>query len=291
MRPARSRLIVGAACLACLAAPGVAQDDPPAGTPSDPPADLLRGPSVPDEVSRTLVQRGMTRGFVPVEGRPEIAAVRLLDLDEAASARVGEAVNERTVRLATLLVDRIDVVREITDAVLVDQDADRVRELQLALWDEIDEGRPRDPLLDAMGDALTPDQIVEAGALLDEYWGAWIDWELRNRAGLEGDRLAEARRRTRERLGFALFQAELREAYDVSLRRYREAMEAIYNAVDPTDEQRAAIRSLVIQHIKDTRLEATIEQRRAAMRRIYDLLDPERQGKLFDYMLRVALPG
>ena len=60
-------------------------------------------------------------------------------------------------------------------------------------------------------------------------------------------------------------------------------------AIEPTPEQREWIRNHVIQHIKDTRLSPTLEQREALMLEIYDMLDEPRQTKLFLYMTRAAM--
>ncbi len=252
-----------------LAAPAPAQPDP------------LRGPDVNQRESKTLVHRGMTREFTPVEGRPEAAALELLDLDADTAARARAVVDARATDIAMLLVDEIDSVREITDQMTAG-DTGAARQTLLKLWERYEPGRPRSPLLVELGEILSPEQMVETRRLLDEYWDAWIESE-----GAAGG----TRREVERRLAFALFQQEVREAYDISLRRYKQALDAIYDATDPTPEQREAIRNLVIQHIKDTRLQADPEQRRAAMRRIYDLLDQQRRAKLFDYMLRVALPG
>jgi hypothetical protein len=128
--------------------------------------------------------------------------------------------------------------------------------------------------------------------LLDEYWSAWIDWESRGEMDeAETPRERPLRReRTSRRLAFQLFQEEVRAAYELTLRRYRDVLEGIYQAVEPTGEQRRAIRDVVIEHIKATRLKATPHDRRAAMHEVYDLLDDERRAKLFDYILRVAVP-
>ena len=62
------------------------------------------------------------------------------------------------------------------------------------------------------------------------------------------------------------------------------------STVEPTEEQREAIRSVVIEHIKATRLEASPQQRRDAMHEIYRLLDDDRKQKLYDYLLRIVVP-
>ena len=261
---------------------------PETRAPTDVPApaqelpDPLRGPSVETRELKTLVHQGMTRGFARVEGRPEAAALELLELDAETAARARAVVDARATELAMLLVEEIDSVREITDRMTAG-DGEGARRTLLALWERFEPGMPRSPMLDGLSAVLDDDAMAEMNRLLDEYWDAWIE--------SHAPATDAQRAQIQNRLAFELFQQEVREAYDISLRRYRQALDAIYNATDPTPEQRSAIRDLVIQHIKDTRLSATPEQRRAATRRIYDLLDSERQAKLFDYILQVALPG
>ncbi len=246
----------------------------------EPTPDPLRGPSVPEYKTRTLVHHSMMQGFSPVEGRPESAALELLELDEATAARARAAVDARSLELAMMLVDEIDTVREITDQ-MASGDTKAARETLAALWDRFEPGRPRSPLLNDLGEILTPEQMAEMHRLLDEYWDAWI----------RGTGLIDpaARQSTQDRLAFELFQAEVREAYDASLRRYREALDAIFTAIEPTTEQREQIRSIVIEHIRQTRLSPTIAQRREAMTKIYRLLDDDRRERLFDYMVRFVV--
>ncbi|MCB9844701.1 MAG: hypothetical protein H6811_01765 [Phycisphaeraceae bacterium] len=251
----------------------LAQDDP------------LRGPPVPDEQRLTIVDRAMTGEFRPVEGRPEIAAVRLLDLTDDQWASVQEIVRDRATAAAMLLVDRIDEVREITDAMSAG-DRETASRLSLDLIEALDPGSPRDPLLALFDDTLGPDQRSRLRAILNEYWREWARWELRDAT----DRGPEAIERTERALAQRVAQRELQEAYEVSLRRYRESLEAVYAAVEPTPQQRATIRDLMIEHIRATRLEATPAQRRETMRAVYRALDPERQERLFEYVVRVVLP-
>lgn len=282
MTPLRCRLLC--VCLALLAAAPAAAE----AQESDP-EQPLQGPAVPDDVARTLVGRGMTGEFQRVEGRPEAAAVALLNLDAAARQRVEDVLDDRAMSVALLLVDHIDDVREITEA-LAAGEGERARELLRAMWDHLDPGRPRDPLLTPLAEALTPEQLAEVARLTDEYWQALLRWELRSRDDLGGDARLAAEREVLERLAFQLFQEEVRQAYDATLRRYRDVLQGIEDAVEPTDEQRAAMRDIVIDHIRETGIAATPAQRRAATLEIYRLLDDERRERLFDYLLRQIVP-
>ena len=263
------RILHAAVAIACLAGTVAhAQRDDP-----------LRGPDVAERDTRTLVGRTMTGAFVRVEGRPEVAAANLLDLDDETRARVDAIVDDRAMALRMLLVDEIDTVRDITDA-MTEGDRDRAAALSDRLHRAMDADTPRDPLLEPIAAVLPDDRAAELRRLVDEYWSAWIGAAARR---------AETPDETTDRLGAQLFQREVREAYDASLRRYRDALEAIYQAVEPTPEQRAAIRELVIEHIRATRLDATPAQRRDAMLRIYQLLDDERQERLFAYMTSLVV--
>jgi tRNA-dihydrouridine synthase len=250
-----------------------------AGQPEDTP--LLSGPEVSETKMQSLVHRGMTGGFVRIEGRPEFAAARVLDLDADALERVRDIEADRGVSLVVMLIDRIDDLRDMTDATTAG-DAQAARAIMRSMWEDHDTKEPVLPSLKALGDALLPEQLAETQRLADEYMHAWAE-EQRT----EGETVEQAK----QRLAFQLFQEEVRYAYDASLTTTRQALEGIYNAVNPTPEQREEIRTIVIDHIKHTRLKATPEQRREAMRRIYDMLDEDRKGKLFDYTMQIVVPG
>ena len=136
-------------------------------------------------------------------------------------------------------------------------------------------------MIDEIGQSLTPESFEEVKRLSEEYFQAWIkDAALGN----------ETPEQTRTRLAFQLFQEEIYRAYEASLRQTQQALQAIYNAVEPTPEQREQIRSVIIEHIKRTRLSATPNDRRKVMRQIYDLLDESRKAKLFDYAMQIVIP-
>lgn len=253
--------------------------------------DMLRGPKVPDGAQRTLVHEGMRSGFQRVEGRPEAAAVRLLDLEPERLAKAQAVFRDHDMRIAMMLVDRIDDVRVISDAVVAG-DREESERLLRALWLVHDPKQQRSPLLEGLAPLLTPEELGEVRRLVDNYWAAWIRAETPAQAAdLDEPQRAELLARVESRLSFRLFQEEVQLGYELTLRRYREAMDSIYAAVEPTDEQRASLRSIILDHIKETRLEATQAQRRAAYHAMYQALDDARREKLFDYLLRQVVPG
>ncbi len=250
--------------------------------------DPLRGPAVPQTVARTLVARNLQGDFLPIDGRPENAAIAIMQLDGATRERTRAVGTERAVAIGMLLVERIDTIKEITDANIAGNQA-RGTELLQGLWFALDGETPaRFPLLKQLEGALTPDQSAELKKLVEEYWKAWADWETRGMM----EATPERRREAEGRMAFALFQREVGEAYERTLRPYRERLEGLYTALEPTPEQRSAIRDVYIDFIRETRLQPTPEQRRGAVRRIYDLLDEERRARLFDLIvLQVDMGG
>lgn len=278
-----SRTVLGTAILACLTlSMGVfAQEQEP--------GDALRGPEVPDRTKRTIVHHTMTGTFQQVEGRPEAAAVEALELDETTRAAAAAIVEQRSVDVALLLVREIDRVKLISDAVVA-QEGERSRALLVELWEHFEPGRPHAPLATSFAELLDETQTAELHRLIEEYWDAWIDWELRDAGEIQPDALAGVVEETRARLAFQLFQQEVGEGYEATLRRYRDAMEGIYNAVEPTEEQREAMREILIDHIRATQLTPTPEERRASMIRMYRVLDEERRERLYEYLLRQVVP-
>ncbi|MFG0259388.1 MAG: hypothetical protein ACF8LK_03465, partial [Phycisphaerales bacterium JB041] len=117
-----------------------------------------------------------------------------------------------------------------------------------------------------------------------------VAWQSRGRNVADPERAAAARAQTERQLAYEMFAAEVRAGYNATLLRYRQAMDALYEAVQPTDEQRERMRAILIEHIRETQLQPTPAQRRATNRRIYDLLDEERRGLMFDYLLLRVVP-
>ena len=254
------------------------------------PADTLRGPRVERDQLDTIVITDMSGNFTPVEGRPELVAFARVCDDPDDLARARELGTARVFDLAELLVDEIDTVRTITDAI-AEGNTTYAQTLLAQLRLRHDPDMLRDPLRAELEPMLEAHQRDRFDRILDEYWDAWIAANTpESEQDMQGrPRTPVVHQRIENRLNNQLFQQDIARAYEYSLRRYQGAMTAIYDAIEPTPEQRAWIRNRVIQHIKDTRLNPTLEQREALMLEIYDMLDEDRQTKLFLYMTRAAM--
>ncbi|MEQ8318038.1 MAG: hypothetical protein RIE77_00830 [Phycisphaerales bacterium] len=276
----RSMSILVGSCIVLTVTPVVlSQEDAPG---------LLSGPAV--EAQATIVRYGMDGRLQPVAGRPEIAAAQVLiaarSLPTEVAERVREINTQRGESIRMLLVDELDTVREVTDLITAGED-EAARDEMRALWQRFESGMPHAPLLEALAEAVGEPHADELRRINEEYWAAL----LQERAGGMMDRRGErAMTAARERLAFQVFQQEVREGYDLTLRRYRELLESIYTGVEPTEAQREAIRDVVLEHIETTRLAATPEQRRATMVKIYQELDESRRERLYALLLRQVVP-
>lgn len=254
------------------------------------PADTLRGPSVPRDALESIGTSDMNGRFTPVEGRPELAAFIIVcdDPEDLAAAR--ELGTERTFELAELLVDEIDTIREITDANAAGNTA-QAQMLLAQIRKQFDPDLLRDPLRPALEALLNADQRARLDRILTDYWQRWVSANTpEDQMNKQGQPRNQATyQRIENRLNNQLFQQDIASAYEYSLRRYQTAMQAMYDAIEPTPEQRAWIRTRMIEHIKETRLKANDEQREALMLEIYSMLDDDRKIKLFGYMTRAAL--
>jgi hypothetical protein len=275
--PLRVRSNSGAFAFACAAGLVIASSMIAVSPSAQDAKDVLRGPSVSEQTAKTLVAHDMMGRLVLIEGRPEEAAFELLAVEEERRELARAAVQQRSVELGLALVEHIDLLKQSADA-QKSGDENAARDLAQQLYDTLDPTHARDPMLEVFESLLTGDELVEMRRLLDEYWNAWIDRELVN-AQVRDE---ATRERVQRRLAQRLFQQELQRTYRWSIRPYRERLDLIYSAVEPTDEQRQAIRTIIIDFIRETRLEPTVEQRLDALKKIYLLLDDDRRTRLFE---------
>lgn len=271
---ALTTLTLALAALAALSAATALAQPEPADQPMQPPNDqpLLAGPQVRDSAADTLVQRDMQGRFQRLDARPEEAALTRMVLDPEQRERARAVIGDRAASLRRHLVDNIDLIRESTDAIRAGDQA-TARRLARDLYDSFDPAHERDPLLAPLAAVLSPDEHTELTRLVDEYWDSWIDAELRASPG-------QPREQVRDRLILEQFQSELTTAYRYTLQPFQQKLDAIYAAVEPTPEQRAAIRAAVIEYIRDGRLQPTADQRAILARTIYQALDEPRRIKL-----------
>ncbi|MGD9690862.1 MAG: hypothetical protein AB7K52_15030 [Phycisphaerales bacterium] len=262
--------------LALLAGAALVQAQPPSETPEPreraPAAapDPLGGPRIDDRAGHSLIRRDMGGRLVRIQGRPERAALDLVEIDPDRRAAAISEIEARDRELRAHLVARIDLVKESTDAQRAGDRA-KVQRFAQELHQSFDPDQQRDPLLDRLRAVLAPKEHAELTRIVHEYWDAWLDQE---------QRPGQFRVDVEARLASTLFQEEIRQAYEVTLRPLQQKLERIFEAVDPTPEQREAIRGALIAYVRANGLQSNPDERLRLARAINEALDEDRRLRL-----------
>lgn len=272
-------LLLGAMFLPIAAADDAPMNKAPGGATAPGPGEsapaedsILRGPSVPDDLVRTLVSQDMAGRFQRVEGRPEVAALQLLQLSPETRRAAVMVVEARASSIRDFLIDHIDEIKESTDAAAAG-DNKKAERMRRELYERFEPDRARDPLVEPLSKVLSSDESAELKRLLDEYWAAWVDAESNGAP-------VDKREAMQRRFVGEIVQNEFRSAYEYTLRPIQRRLDRIAEVVEPTPEQRQAIRLALIAYVKESRLRPTPEQRLALSRAIYEAIDEEQRIKL-----------
>tara|TARA_R110000782_G_scaffold54637_11_gene115539 strand:- start:27111 stop:27938 length:828 start_codon:yes stop_codon:yes gene_type:complete len=247
----------------------------PASAQPDAASTPLAGPKVSERVTNTLIERDMQGRFRRIEGRPEVAALARIPIDPVRREDARRVIEDRAGALRAHLVEHIDLIKASTDASIAGN-TEEVRRIQLDLYRLFEPAGERSPLLSPLEPVLSAEEFGEVKRVVNEYWDAWVAAEAGN--GMMDAAASEALER---RLAYELYQQELAYAYESTLRPFQQRLERIYTIVEPTDDQRAAIRAAVIKYIRDAGLTPTPDQREELARSIYDALDEPRRFRLF----------
>jgi hypothetical protein len=243
---------------------------PEAGAPGEAPA--LGGPSVKDREVTSLVRMDMNGKLVRLDVRPEQAALDLIVLEPETRERARAAVERWKEAVAQHLVDNVELVVQYTDANRAGDKAG-AKKAGDELFERFDAAKRRDPVVEYLEGVLTPDELARLRGIVDEYWEALITAEI-------GGKKDQDRDKVQRRLSMGMFQGEAVAAYGAFFKPLERKVEAVFTAVDPTPEQREAIRDAAVRYVREGRLHPGDEERHALARRVYDALDEERRVKL-----------
>ena len=244
--------------------------------PAPPDDNILRGPDVED---RGLVRIDFRGRFEPVQGRPILAAIALLD-DPQLSEAARKAADNRLVELSDFLLDEIELIRDATDAQR-ERDRKRARKLYHQLWDRFDPDHTRDPLLHTLESKMSDEQLTTVSNLLDDYWNTFYEWELQDAKKQDDTAWAEIR----NALSFDQFQRELQQAYRISLQPIAATLERVYAAADVDEEQKHIIRDIVIDYVKEFGNQPSADARVDVSMKIFDSLTPDQRRRFLDALI------
>lgn len=280
LRPNAVKVVVGVVLLVIdvSAVFSQAQVETPAS--EDPDASVLSGPNVRDRSAESLVSTTMEGRFNRLNVRPEQAAIEKLALDTAQRERARQVLEERSEAMRRLLLDNLDRI-EVSEELLKPNDQSAVRKLASELYAERDEsgGLLRDPLLEPLAGAIGKDLEVQLKAMVDEYWEAVIEEELRSASK------GKTREQATQRLMIESFRREVVSAYDATFRPLQRKLDNIVTTVAATPEQRVLIRSAMIAQVREARFMPNPEQKASLARAIHDVLDESQRLKLIESAL------
>jgi hypothetical protein len=298
-------LVTVVGCATC-AATAVSSDDD---------ADSLAGPKVvaPTDKKLSIVRRDFQGHVEQLEERPEIAAARLLTLDDATRAKVDEAIAKRAVLVSQITLDNYETFLKLqsefaggppTTAEQRQQRMASVRTLR-----EFAKPLFEPAFAEALAALVPTEQAKHFRAMVSEYKDAIVSMEAARgkatRAGEDkadqtdeamGDGMSEVattRRgsaraeRIRARIDNEVFEVrqvgrEMGQAFNAFAEQRQRQGEELYTLIDATPEQRAKIDKIVRERGETAALKPSEEHRREIFQRVLKELTPEQRRKLLD---------
>lgn len=251
---------------------------------ADPPP--LAGPRVESAFRpATLVETDYAGKVRRVEGTPEEAALRLVDLHPAERAEVDRILQQRARILDDIVRDNLLLLNRIDTASKAGRRLDTFLSL-VELYAEFQPIRDRGLLHDEIETALPDPARAEFNRLISEYWDALIAEGLRERGQAE-----EAPRRVeivlRER--FEIFGREIERSF----RRYEmtaveDVLDRVLRGLNLSDDQERATGPIVDRLAQAIRADAPEQERGVIVLQLMAFLTAEQQAKLIEAFGRLG---
>jgi hypothetical protein len=297
------RVVTAVSVLSMLAGGARADDD----------ADSLAGPKIAAKEAEklTIVRRDFQGKLERLEERPEIAAVRILPLDEATRAKVDAIIAERAVVVSQITLEHYDLFAKFQGAFAPGPVSAESRRERVALVRELREvAKPlfEPAFVETLAKAMPSEQATDLREMVREYREAVMASDAAERSGQAGSRdemtmsgegdgeaaddetsPTEGRRAARgERMRRAidaqvyevrLVGREMGKSFQTFIADRQQRAEELYALVDVTPEQRAKIDAIVRKDGEAAALMPTDAQRRERFAKILAVLTPEQRKK------------
>ena len=238
-------------------------------------ADPLSGPKVVEHTRpATLVKREMGGSLVPLDTRPEQAAIDLLGLSESERAAADKVLQERFAQVSKALSEHYDLFLKIATArkggASREEQAPLLREFAAAERSLLDP-----PLADRVADMLPKAKVAQFRALVREYSDALMKEE----ASKRGNEQPVGERRAAMRAEIGLTLREMGRALKATVDDRRERTDELIQKLDVTPEQEARIRAIIREVAGKDAIKGELkeEKRREMMRKIFAELTPEQR--------------
>lgn len=303
------RVITAVGVLAALAGTARADDD----------ADALAGPktSVAAPARLTIVKRDFQGRLEQLDERPEVAAVRLLTLDDPTRAKVDALLSERADVVASLATEHYSEIFKLQSELQVQsaggaisRDARRARREILLQLREIAKPLLTPPLVETLASALPESQATQLRYMVKDYRDAAIASESNARSAgtqqsatdnaadpaadtmMKDDpatpavsRKQPAGARLREQIEGQIYDLrlagrEVNRAFQTFIADKQEQGERFLTLIDATPEQRAKIDKILREKGEAALINPTPAQRQENFQRILAELTPQQRRKL-----------
>ncbi len=301
------RVVTAVSVLSMLAGGAWADDD----------ADSLAGPKIAakDAEKRTIVRRDFQGKLERLEERPEIAAVRMLPLDEATRAKVDAIIAERAVVVSQITLEHYELFAKFQGAFAPGPVSAESRRERVALVRELREvAKPlfEPAFVETLAKAMPEEHGNELREMVGAYREAVMASDAAERGGqtetrdetmmsgeAEGAKAAdeeksptEGRRggrgdRMRRAIDAQVYEVrlvgrEMGKSFQTFIADKQQRAEDLYALVDVTPEQRAKIDAIVRKDGEAAALMPTDAQRRERFQKILAVLTPEQRKKFMD---------
>jgi hypothetical protein len=298
------RVVTAVSVLSMLAGGAWADDD----------ADSLAGPKIAakDAEKRTIVRRDFQGKLERLEERPEIAAVRMLPLDEATRAKVDAIIAERAVVVSQITLEHYELFAKFQGAFAPGPVSAESRRERVALVREVAKPLFEPAFVETLAKAMPEEHGNELREMVGAYREAVMASDAAERGGqtetrdetmmsgeAEGAKAAdeeksptEGRRggrgdRMRRAIDAQVYEVrlvgrEMGKSFQTFIADKQQRAEDLYALVDVTPEQRAKIDAIVRKDGEAAALMPTDAQRRERFQKILAVLTPEQRKKFMD---------
>lgn len=241
---------------------------------------MLAGPRVEGEAAASLVVRDFNGALVALEVRPEVAAIDLLDLDEASRAAVEKVLTERGALVRSVTLEHYDLFLR-AQAALQARARDEMRALAADL---------RTALAPLIAPTLAS-RVSEA--LPKAVRGRYMDLVREYAAALAADAAAgvggrdDARRAGRwaeraaaSRVEMRLTLSEMARSFAAFVEERRARVDEIITLIEATPEQEARLREVIRREGEKAGPDPSPAQRGAILRAVLAEMTPEQRRKV-----------
>ncbi len=246
--------------------------------PRNPPANeapaVLAGPRVAPSQGPTLVQRDFNGGLIKLELFPAHAALRCLELDAQARAKVEAILNERTALLDSVVRDHFEMLIELFSAGQAGDQPETIR-IAVAFTQKLKPLIARGAIETELAAALPQTQAQRLHALVSEYYDALL---ADAPAKPDGKRPARFEIVAGETL--RLWGEQIRLSFERQVVGGEIFFERIIRQLDLRPDQEERLRDRIGKYVEETKLNPTKEQERQFGLEVMAWLDPAQQARL-----------